>query len=94
MYVCMAEIEPAPEPAPEYVYVEPYHHAITTKHGANNWSWTKLWQAVHGQLPNPLRATRSSYTRKAMADYESSARRVPVLTALVVILLSALCMYI
>jgi hypothetical protein len=54
MYVCMAEIEPAPEPAPEYVYVEPYHHANTTKHGASNWSWTKLWQAVHGQLPIPL----------------------------------------
>ena len=36
-----------------YVYVKPYHHAHTTKHGASNWSWTKLWQKVHG-LPIPL----------------------------------------
>ena len=37
-----------------YEYVEPYHHANTTKHGASNWSWTKLWKEVHDPLPIPL----------------------------------------
>ena len=48
----MAEVEPAPEPAPEYYeYVQPYHHERTTKHGARNWSWTLLWERKCGLVP-------------------------------------------
>ena len=36
-----------------YLYVNPYHHDKTTKHGESNWSWVKLWQEVYGR-PVPL----------------------------------------
>ena len=87
----MAE-EPPPAPPDTYVYVEPYHHANTTKHGESNWSWVKLWSRVYrrpvpvccpcredGEMPHPISSAVGAHVKLKLLDAPDDAPTVPAI---------------
>ena len=87
----MAE-EPPPANPKTYVYVEPYHHANTTKHGESNWSWVKLWSRVYrrpvpvccpcredGEMPHPISSAVGAHVKLKELDAPDDAPTVPAI---------------